>query len=1785
MLVQSPMGAIEESEAVSWTVDGTRVESAFRVEGATAAFDVGNYDRSRTLIVDPWATFHGGSAREDLLSVACDAQGNVYATGSTSSADFPVLAGLQMTLNGGQDAMIVKYSGSGQVLWATYYGGSGDYESSASVAVHPSGDIVVGGMTNSVDFPVQNAFQPFNGGGSDSFLLRLTPGGTRVWATFFGGSSDEGAWWGWFGQGLGCDAAGNIFFQSSTWSTDLPVIGAYQSTLGGGADAYLIKVTASGTHLWSTYFGGSSRDIGKGLGVTPQGTIAISGRTESTNLPLTHAHQSVYGGGGQDGYAAEFNTSGQLLWSSYLGGNGNDESRTVAVDISGALYFQSGSRSTDMVTVNPMQASLDGGTDIHIIKYAATSTPQNGRSIEWATYLGGTGDDGGGRGSIQVNEQGNILLVGSTWAADFPIKNAVQPTFAGWADAFVLVMSSYGSIQWSTYYGGSGQESAKHGVFTPANDVVVVGSTNRPDFPVVNPAQPTWGGGIDGFLFQLPSQGLVVTPPQAPDQLTAAAISPTRIALSWTDNSDNETWFVIEWESTPGTWVRVDSAMVNSTAHTVVNLQPETEHSFRVRAANSQYESDPTNVASATTPAFDPPINLTATAHSSEEIKLAWQDVTNGEDGFVIEFCGMGQAWSIADTVSAGTEQHMLSGLDPNTTYEFRLRAYAGSISTAYSNTAQATTLLFLQAPTNLDGVLMSETYVALTWEDNADGETSYEIEHQEDDGDWMLLRTEAENTTMYDAQGLTPNTTNAFRVRAVGPNAASAYSNVYSVRTRMKPAAPRNLTASAVNHISIRVTWERGSENEDGYEMERKTPGCDWALLTTAGPGDGDILDENLEMTTQYCYRVRAENDLGYSGWSNEACATTTDLPVPDAPFGLRAEADGPTSITLNWVAPSPNYAETFEIEQSLTGNENDFSRLTAEADGKVRTHTLTGLEPQTEYCYRIRAVNRSGASGYSNIASATTQDSDEPFRPHNFHAVALGEKEISLTWEMPDPSNEDGFELQRSLTWDEGDFTSLSPKPAQGSRQYSDSGLTTGTTYYYRLRSYNSFGHSAWTDTVSATTQKEVLTPELRAAIEAKQKVISEVETLIPEGTAELATLRNLLGHYPRGYDENAAETLIARWKSEGPDDAARATEAMKRFTIFEEALRDSRGDDDAIPAIPGAADIAAQAGRAPGIATKNLIALALAWKQERDHLGTEHPWINAAMADVILSLEDNMQTLLALMDAERDGDRATFTDAVLKQYGEVEDVTAYLMLKALDYWQERMLGLLYLPATQPLVAENASRTEQLDYTGTESEAKTKRDVFFSDFRSEVDALGTAFSDYGRICYGLDAAYGIGQTAGTDEDIFLLRLKGLRPRLVDGMHDAIANADIPVARALYLTSQEHISGLGSLPASLGDAGEAIFDPVNNENVSDNHRRGEIDATAPLRHLARNSRNTESITSDRNLLIELRGKVLDEDTDYITASFDALRRSGQEMIAEVASLERPLLGIVPAGMYVQESLRADYYGFLARAQLLKTRRAVLSVALADYALGSTTQKQTELVAEIDSIIGPLDGAVDDLTNLVTAIGSLITLPVLSLDDIDIIRAESAVPTRCFIRFTVKNIGAAETASATATLKHLTSGVTGVDPNVFALGTLPPEAMVRDSMAVDIAAGITHVMLSMNLESGGRSFVERRSVLVPQTTGVETVLLLPASCRLHRNSPNPFNPVTTIRFELPRPMEVSLIVTDALGREVTRLFDRTECRSGLNTILYNARSIPSGVYFYRLETPDGVFVRKMVLVR
>ncbi|HEV8306236.1 MAG TPA: SBBP repeat-containing protein, partial [Methylomirabilota bacterium] len=254
----------------------------------TVGVAVAAYDSRHPLVIDPvliYSTFLGGSGADEGFGIAVDAAGSAYVTGWTASASFPTTAGaLDTTFNGGSaDAFVTKLNSTGSALvYSTYLGGSGEDKSQA-IAVDAAGNAYVTGWTDSSDFPTTaGAFQTALGGGRDAFVAKLNPSGSGlVYSTYLGGSGNESNVD--FSPGIALDAAGNAYVTGGTSSSNFPTTaGAFQTSLGGSFDAFVTKLNPTGTALvYSTYLGGSGDDQGHGIQVDASGHAYVTGYTGS----------------------------------------------------------------------------------------------------------------------------------------------------------------------------------------------------------------------------------------------------------------------------------------------------------------------------------------------------------------------------------------------------------------------------------------------------------------------------------------------------------------------------------------------------------------------------------------------------------------------------------------------------------------------------------------------------------------------------------------------------------------------------------------------------------------------------------------------------------------------------------------------------------------------------------------------------------------------------------------------------------------------------------------------------------------------------------------------------------------------------------------------------------------------------------------------------------------------------------------------------------------------------------------------------------------------------------------------------------------------------------------------------------------------------------------------------------------------------------------------------------------------------------------------------------------
>jgi RHS repeat-associated protein len=688
-----------------------------------------------------------------------------------------------------------------------------------------------------------------------------------------------------------------------------------------------------------------------------------------------------------------------------------------------------------------------------------------------------------------------------------------------------------------------------------------------------------WNGNVDDVrlydrvLSGVEVQGLANAGPQlpaSPTNLVATATSSSQINLSWTDNSSDETSFQIERSTSESSgYSVVGTTSANASTYSSTGLQPGTRYYFRVSAVNGNGTSAFVQ-ANATTPDTTPaaPTSLTATAVSSSSISLSWVDNASNESGFRIERAtSLNGTYNEIATVGANVTTFSNTGLAVGTMYHYQVRAYNATGNSAYSNKANTSTLTQGSGPiawwkldnnaldgsgNGIHGTLIGSPAFAL---DSKEGSHSLTLNGSSQYVDlgtpslfpvgnaprtlaaWAKTTTTASGDRIIVAYGSNANSqafylaqngtslvvggfsnnvtvTNIWSVgvwrhismtydgvtariyvdgtlvtttnKAWNTVLTRAYigrhvtnnnywnGNVDDVRLYDRvlsglevqalasagpqlPAAPSNLTATATSSSQINLTWMDNSSNEMEFQIERSTDGGNsFTLIHTASSNSVNYTNTGLTTGSTYHYRLRAVNSGGNSDYSNSASASLT---VPSAPSGLSATAANSSQINLTWTDNSNNEIG-FRIERSLTlGSGYNEVHVTGANES---TWSNTGLSAGTTYHYRIRATNHVGNSNYSTTSTAITT-APVPVAPSGLAAVAASSTSVTLNW-VDDSTNETGFEIERSSNG--GSTYVWIHTTASNAVSYTNTGLTAGSTYYYRIRATNAGGASAYSN-----------------------------------------------------------------------------------------------------------------------------------------------------------------------------------------------------------------------------------------------------------------------------------------------------------------------------------------------------------------------------------------------------------------------------------------------------------------------------------------------------------------------------------------------------------------------------------------------------------------------------------------------------------------------------------------------------------------------------------------------
>lgn len=796
-------------------------------------------------------------------------------------------------------------------------------------------------------------------------------------------------------EDIAVDSIGATYVTGTTTSVDFPTTpGPLEESRGTGQDVFITKLDASGQIIYSAYVGGIGDERARAVAVTNDGGVIIAGDTNSPDFPAVNALQATFGGL-SDGFVAKLAPGGTTLaFSTYLGGGGQDRNYDVAVDSDGSIVI-CGLASSNF----PVHMPLFGYAGIADAFLARLTS--SGNAFVFSTFFGGSTFDSAQ--SISIDGEGNLLIVGDTDARfssspviPLPRVNPAQPMFGGRLDAFAAKFSPSGQqLIYSTPLGGRAEDYAVDSCVDADGALYVVGSTSSPDFPVHGPIASTYTSGASkGFLTKLTASGDTV----AFSRFIGGSGADVLTAVTRLANGN-----IAAFGRTGST----DLECVNEFASELGGLTD-----------GLIVEVSPTDGAT-----------LTQSYFGSE----------------LAENFGPGAAEPTGGVVAA-----LNVDVSPAVNPELGLGG---------STEVRVVRLFFQNSgappmpPSSLSAVPTAPLRIRLNWADANENETGFAIERQLQDSPsdpWIRVGLTQPDVRVFYDDSVRASTPYFYRVRTLaGPDESqpSVVAGAASLPSNDLPPAPAFLSAVPVAGPHVAIGWSYTNRDERGFEIERRLePAGSWLPIGSTATGTVSFRDTSPIHSATHGYRVRALTAMGPSEWSNVATATTMSPPTPppSAPTLLQDLESAPSEVIVSWTA-SPSAVSGYRVERR---------------DGPDPTwRTIRGVPWQTPfirdryvsrdvtYVYRVRASNSAGVSMPTAESSITVVPPPAP----TVEAVEIHSELVEIDTTSP-RGGVTGYIVERR-TGPVGPFEYLD---ISGSGNFVDRTVSPDTTYTYRVLAY---------------------------------------------------------------------------------------------------------------------------------------------------------------------------------------------------------------------------------------------------------------------------------------------------------------------------------------------------------------------------------------------------------------------------------------------------------------------------------------------------------------------------------------------------------------------------------------------------------------------------------------------------------------------------------------------------------------------------------------------------------
>ncbi|NIN35066.1 MAG: hypothetical protein GTN53_27740, partial [Candidatus Aminicenantes bacterium] len=794
-------------------IDGKKkvVQAAFEVQTGGKniyGFKVGLYDKNYELIIDPmviaYSSYLGGSDCDEVWGMTLDSTGAVYAVGDTLSPDFPLQSPYQSTLQGEGDGFISKLSPDGKSLvFSTFLGGE-SYDTTHAVALDNSGNVVVGGITDSSGFPTVNPFQGSLSGTVDGFISMLSPdGSTLLYSTYLGGSDFDKV------NDIAVSGSGEVYAAGETTSNDFPLQDAVQTTWGGDCDAFVVKFMASGASLvFSTYLGGTEADMANCIDLDSSGCAYVAGRTSSSEFPTVNAFQSSLadtGEYGYDGFLTKFSSDGSsLVYSTYLGGSDSEEITDMVVTGSGVPYLTGYTTSSDFPTTPGAFLETKPGTSNQAF---VTKFSSSGTAPVYSTFLGGSGGFTEAFG-ITIDAAGSAYVTGLTNSPNFPLVDAFRDNLEDSEDAFITRLNPDGSmLEFSSFLGGCFFDMGEAVEVDSAGNIYVTGRTDW-CFQAYKGFQEFGGGDDDGFIAKLvysPYSNITVIAPNGGENWQALSSQ----VITWTAPETIENvyieysidngydWYIIT-QSTPNTgsynWTVPDTPASGCKIYIFDAYMGGT----MLDASDGEFTITPVEIfvtapnggetwvglSTRTITWTAPPLIENVGIEYSTDSGFDWTTITNSTSN-----TGSYQ-WTIPDTPSPNC---LVRVYDP--------MGYATDQSDAeFIIMGASTTFISVQSPNGGEEWCIGSSY-DITWSYGGPVE-NVSIDYSTDNGgSWTPVVSSIPNTGSYN--WTIPDTSSSqclVRVREPGGTPSDTSDAVFTITTPMIPLAERNALIALYN-------------------------------------------------------------------------------------------------------------------------------------------------------------------------------------------------------------------------------------------------------------------------------------------------------------------------------------------------------------------------------------------------------------------------------------------------------------------------------------------------------------------------------------------------------------------------------------------------------------------------------------------------------------------------------------------------------------------------------------------------------------------------------------------------------------------------------------------------------------------------------------------------------------------------------------------------------------------------------------------------------------------------